>query len=476
MVHLCANGLYSYHRDELYLIICGRRWMQGSIDHPPLTPLLTRVASAIFGEGPAAQRVFSSVAGALVVWLVGMAARRLGGGLGAQLLAAGSALIAPVFIYAAGVNSTNALDQLFWMAASYVLLSILASDGSGRRPIRRWVLLGALVGLGALNKYTMLLCGLALALGVLASSERKRWREPGPWVALLTALAVIAPYAAWAWFHRIPTLEFLGQRFQSARQVSIGWFLLDQIKLLGPLSFLIAMLGLATALRRGASAERRVFGLMFAAVLLLLLAGRGKAYYASPAHLPLLAIGAVECARLLSFARTRVRVATGALWMAGGLIAFLGTLPVLPQHLLVRLQLHRLNPELAQFANWHAVVAQVGQPYNLAVPRGPAILTDSYGTAAAIELLGAELQLPPPLSGSNSYYFWNHSPPEPDEVLSIGYPRELLEQAFRRVEIAGVVQMPSGLDNRFDFPRVIYHCQDKHRLLRDVWPQLRRFE
>lgn len=452
--------------------------MLGSIDHSPLTPLLTRVASAVFGEGPAAQRVFSSVAGALVVWLVGMAARRLGGGLGAQLLAAGSALIAPVFIYAAGVNSTNALDQLFWMAASYELLSILASDDSeDRRPIRRWVLLGALVGLGALNKYTMLLCGLALALGVLASSERDRWREPGPWVALLTALAVVAPYAAWARFHRIPTLEFLGQRFQSARQeVSVGWFLLDQIKLLGPLSFLMAMVGLATALRRRASAERRVFGLAFAAVLLLLLAGGSKAYYASPAYLPLLAIGAVECARLLSFGRTRVRVAICALWIAGGLIAFLGTLPVLPQHVLVRLQLHRLNRELVQFADWHAVVAQVGQAYDLAVPRRPAILTDSYGTAAAIELLGAELHLPPPLSGSNSYYFWNRSPPEPDEVLSIGYPRELLEQAFGRVEIAGVVQMPSGLDNRFDFPRVIYHCQDKHRALRDIWPQLRRFE
>lgn len=489
IVHLCASALYGYHRDELYLIACGKRLSAGSIDHPPITPLLTRLVSEFFGDGPAAHRVLPALAGGLVVWLTGATAGRLKGGVAAQLLAGGSAAIAPFFIYAAGVNGTNALEPLFWIAASYVVLSLVgdASEPGRSRAVAsvsfrdrarpRWVLFGAVVGLGALNKYTMLWYGLALAAGLLASSARARFREPGPWLALLTAAAIVMPYAAWTWFHRLPTLEFLRERFEYARrETSLASLLVEQIKLLGPLSFLVAMVGLISSLRRRAPPERRVLGVAFSVVLLVVLAVRGKAYYVAPAYLPLLALGAVECGTLLASTRARIRAALGPLWIAAGLIALLGTLPVLPEGLRLRLRLHRINRELAQFADWKGLVMQIGRSYSPFAARHPGILTDSYGTAAAIELLGSDVQLPHPLSGSNSYYFWNRDSPEPEELLSIGYSPEVLRQAFGRVETVGLLQMPSGLDNHFDFPRLIYHCYDKRKTLRDIWPQLRRFE
>jgi 4-amino-4-deoxy-L-arabinose transferase-like glycosyltransferase len=57
-------------------------------------------------------------------------ARRLGGGRFAQGVAALAVLVAPSFLAFGTLLSMDAFDQLFWVAAAYVLIRIL----QGGRP------------------------------------------------------------------------------------------------------------------------------------------------------------------------------------------------------------------------------------------------------------------------------------------------------------------------------------------------------
>ena len=62
--------------------------------------------------------------------LAGLMARRLGGGRFAQGVAALAVLVAPSFLAFGTLLSMDAFDQLFWVAAAYVLIRILQGAGA----------------------------------------------------------------------------------------------------------------------------------------------------------------------------------------------------------------------------------------------------------------------------------------------------------------------------------------------------------
>lgn len=68
------------------------------MDQPPLAPLFTRVAVAVFGFSPIGLRLFPVLAGTGVVVGAAATARRLGGGRYAQVVAAGAMACAPVLL------------------------------------------------------------------------------------------------------------------------------------------------------------------------------------------------------------------------------------------------------------------------------------------------------------------------------------------------------------------------------------------
>ncbi len=77
--HLATATIYGYHRDEFYYLASGRRLAWGYVDHPPITPLLYRAADRIFGHSELGLRVTPALFHGLVVVLVALLARELGG-------------------------------------------------------------------------------------------------------------------------------------------------------------------------------------------------------------------------------------------------------------------------------------------------------------------------------------------------------------------------------------------------------------
>ena len=148
-LHMYANGQYGYFRDEFNYIACGEHLDWGFVDHPPLIPLLVKLSRMLLGDSLRAIRFVPALASSLVVILGAAIARRLGGGRYAMLLTAASIALAPIYLSAGSLLTTNCLEPLLWMGCVYFAIRAITSDP------RFWIAFGATAGIGLQEKYSI---------------------------------------------------------------------------------------------------------------------------------------------------------------------------------------------------------------------------------------------------------------------------------------------------------------------------------
>src|SRR6476620_9386449 len=129
---LALSDAYGFHGDEMYYVVAGQHPAFGYVDQPPLTPLLSAASVALLGVSPTAVRVLPAVEMTLVVLLVALIARDLGGRRRAQVLAAITAALSG-YLGAGHLDTTTEPDLLAWALILWVLGQVPA--GRGRRVV-----------------------------------------------------------------------------------------------------------------------------------------------------------------------------------------------------------------------------------------------------------------------------------------------------------------------------------------------------
>ena len=188
--------------DETYYWEWTRRLQAGYFDHPPGIALLISGGVRLFGNttagvraGPAIAAVLTQTAAVLAAW--SLAGR---GAPGASAATRAAALMTVLPIATLGLVLATPDAALF--ASSMVALAAveraLASPLRSWRSLAWWIAAGVALGAAFVSKYTAVLlpAGLVLAC-VLHPALRARFREPGPWLASLIALAMFAPVVLW---------------------------------------------------------------------------------------------------------------------------------------------------------------------------------------------------------------------------------------------------------------------------------------
>jgi hypothetical protein len=485
-LHLLFAGGYGYFRDELYFIACGQRLGWGYVDQPPFIAVVARLAAMLFGESLVGMRTPPALAAGGLVALTGWLAHRLGGGTFAIVLSGLAVGLAPVNLAFGHLLTMNAFEPLFWMGCAALLVEMVRTD---KRQL--WLGVGALVGLGVLNKHSMAFFAVCLALGLLLTPQRRLMASR--WLALgaVLALALVLPHVLWQFQHDWPMLELLrnGQLHKNA-PFALGEFLSGQLLLLHPLFFPLWLTGLGALLLSRAGRPYRALGLGYVLLLGLYILLKAKAYYLGPAYPMLLAAGAAVLERAIRRALPRAVVLAAV--VAGGAALMPTVIPVLSQERFIayqrmlgleapRTERHRMGVLPQHFADqhgWRELVAAVAEVYRRLSPEEQArtvIFAQNYGEAGAIDWLGRAYGLPPARSGHNQYFLWGPGDMEPQVLLIIGGDAEDHAQACSQLEMAARLP-PNPYVMPYEDQLPLYLCRGLKEPLARLWPSVKHYQ
>ena len=487
-VLLAAGQQSALFRDELYYLACADRPAWGYVDHPPLSIALLAAVRSTFGDSLLALRAPAALAVAATVFVTGLIARALGGGVAVQLLAALAVAVAPQSLAMSSFYSMNALELLAWAVLQWIAVRLF----TGGSP-RLWLAFGAVVGLGVLIKYGIALYAAALVAGLLLVPQRRQLATPWPWLGGLLAVALVAPHLAWQQAHGWPTREFIANA-AAEKNVHLGVleFLGGQITLAQPFGAPLWMAGLLALLAARRFAALRPLGIAYLLVFAVLVLQGGKAYYLSPVYPALYAAGAVV---LEAFARARAWrwpvPATAALLLVTGLALAPLAVPLLPPETHIRYaaaigfgppRLERssqgaLPQHIADRYGWPELADTVARVVARLPPAERAravILTRNYGEAGALEYYGPARGLPRVISGHNTYWLWGPGDVQRDDpVLVIGREAAELTPVFTVVEQVDTVHCDYCMPYQNDLP--VFLARGLREPVEVLWERLKRF-
>ncbi|TKJ42555.1 hypothetical protein CEE37_02375 [candidate division LCP-89 bacterium B3_LCP] len=488
LLHVLTNGNYGMFRDEFYYLACADHLAWGYVDHPPLSIALLAGWKALFGDSVQAVRLLAALAGGSVIFMTGILARELGGGRYAQVLAAVCLLISPLYLDLTGPYSMNAFDSLFWIVAFYLIARIINHNEE-----RLWIILGVIIGLGLLNKISVLFLVFGLAVGLILTKHRSAFRTKYLWFGAAIAAAIFTPHIIWQIDKGWPTLEFMNNaRLYKMLDISPSQFISAQIVGNHPFSFPIWLIGLLFLLFHRKLKVYRIFGIIFIAVFALLVIQQGKSYYLEPAFPVVFAAGgfAIESWLDRKYWRWAIPVMVAVLLFGGAVTAPM-SIPLLPVEEFIayqektgqspssseRHQMGLLPQHFADRFGWQELAAAVTSTYqNLESEQKSdcIIVASNYGEAGAITYYGRGHDLPQVYSGHNNYYYWGPGDTTAQTVISVGFNPEDLASIFTIVSPSAQVKSQYAMPYEADL--IVYLCTDPQVSLSEIWEDIKHFE
>jgi 4-amino-4-deoxy-L-arabinose transferase-like glycosyltransferase len=461
---------YGYHRDELYFRMLAGHPAWGYVDQPPLTPMVAKLSTALFGDHLWSIRILPMLTTVATVALAALLARELGGGTAAQTLAAIGSCGSLVLV-AGHLLSTASFDIPVWL-----LVILFAARALLRQQPRWWLAAGLTVGLGLYNKQLVVLLLIGLGAGLLIAGPRRELLSPWLWAGVGIALVVGAPNLVYQVTHDWPQAKMAQAVARNKGPDARVQFVPFQVLLLGPLLAPIWIAGWVQLFRAPEWRPVRALAWAYPVVGLLVVVTGGQVYYPFGLLLALYVAGCVVTARWAAGRRAR--------WVAVG-VALAGTiatsvviaLPVFPERSLPP-SITAANSTVGDAVGWPAYVRQVGQAYQAlpAPDRAVAVLvTGNYGEAGALDRYGGRYGLPTVYSGHNELYRYGPPPDSATVVVFVGVRQAGRLGGFDTCTDVAKLDNGVGVDNE-EQGRPIIVCRGRNRPWSEIWPRLQHYD
>jgi hypothetical protein len=477
-VELALAARYGYHRDELYFLACARHLAWGYVDQPPLVPAVARLAMDLFGSSVVGLRIFPALAGGATVVITAAMARELGGGRRAQTLGALAAATSVQVVATVHLLSTAAFDLLFWSAITLLVVRLLRSGND-----RLWLAVGAVAGVGLLNKYNVAFLLAGLVVGLLASGRARTLLSPFALGGAAMTLAIWSPNVIWNAQHHWAALSMLRslRRENSTFSASV-LFIPAQLIIVGPVLLPLWFGGLRRLLHHPFA---RPVGLAYVALVVLDTLTGAKPYYLGGMYFALFAAGGLWADDYLTTRRRRDAPHSGRqrrllAWIGVGeaaVIAF--ALPVRPVGALARSSWEgKIDKDLSATVGWDRVVRQLAGVASTLPSSDRAnvvVFTGDYGAAGAVDRYGQRYGLTHAISGHNTYWWWGPAAgADGAAVIAVNLDRSYLDTIFAQVLPAGTVDTGHGVWSE-ERGAPIWICRRQKVTWADAWPKAKHY-
>jgi len=409
---------YGIFRDELYYIACANRPALGYVDHPPLSIWILAGWKFLLGDSLFVIRLMPAFISSISIFILGLFTFRLGGDRSAVIISMVTFMLVPVFLGMTTIYSMNVFDFFFWILAAYIFLQIFESSNN-----KLWYALGIVIGLGLLNKTSMLWLGAGVFVGTVLTPLREDLKTKYPYIAAGIALLIFSPYIIWNFTHNFAHLEFM----RNAAEHKYGGLtplslILDMVLIFNPLSVLIWIPGIIFYFFNKNSRIYRPLGYIWLTTFIILFINwHSKAEYLAPAFQILFAGGAVQIVKW-NMKKRNLKYALAVPVVVIGLLLSPYARPLLPVDTFLSYQSAlMLKPpsneghetELPQFYadmfGWESLAKDVNNVYR-SLPdeekKHTIIYCPNYGEAGAIEYFGKKYHLPKVICPHNNYWYW----------------------------------------------------------------------
>ena len=395
-------GRYGYHRDEMYFIVAGSHPAFGYPDQPPLVPLVAHLMhdiAAIALHVPAAFGAGGRGDGGRT----GAIAREVGGGRGAQTIGAAVSAVSGVSLAIGHFVRTTTFDVLSTSLLGWLLVRAVL-----RHDPRSLIWAGLVVGIGFEFKPQVAFVAVVAMVSLAVVGPRWVFRAPELWIGVAIAVAIGAPYLLWQQRHGWPQLTVARNIGGDAEGGRVG-FIPFQLVIVSPVLVPIWIAGLVTSWRNPTLRALRFVPVLFGLLAAAYLIGDGKAYYLASVYPTLIGIGAVPTVAWLGRGprpHARQGIVVVAVVLAG-LVSAVVALPILPERQLPGSASIGLNPDLGETVGWSQFVATINaswQALPAATRSHAAIVTENYGEAGAIDVLGrgGDCRVPSPATTASA--------------------------------------------------------------------------
>lgn len=467
---LTATG-YGYHRDELYFRVLGRHLAWGYVDEPPLTPLLGRASTALFGDNLVALRIPAIVCVAAAMVITALITRELGGGTAAQVLTS-AGLGGTTVLLAGHTLATATVDLVVW-----TLVILFACRALLRGEPRWWLAAGLAVGLGFYNKQLVALLLIGLAVGLLISGPRRELRSPWLWAGVAVAVLVAAPNIVYQITHHWPQLKMSHAIARDKGHDDRVNFLPVQLGLLGLPAAAIWIVGLVRVLREERWRPVRALGWAYLAASLITLVTGGQPYYPLGLLVFLYAAGSVVVARWATGKRARWVWPAVAVAVSTAMSCVLA-LPLIPLSSLGSTAVPATSSVVGDQVGWPVYVQEIADVVH-ALPAADqayaVLLTSNYGEAGALDKYGAQYHLPAAYSGQNQLYYYGPPPDSATVVVAVGIPLSRLDSSFASCGKAAELDNRVGVDNQ-EQGSPIAICRGPRQPWHVLWPSFQHYD